>query len=158
MSRQSVPRHERGTTQKMSNLRKRINFNNFGDDDDGDVVDKMDLDVSEETSPSPPPIKMTKLPVSRVYQRRRSYNQNNSPQLSKSQSRFSPYTTPEAATKQGYLISPSTSHPRELVSIKPTCQESCKRVSTLIPSLLCLTLILEAERGISAPTSLQHQL
>ena len=113
----------------MSNLRKRINFNNFGDDDDGDVVDKMDLDVSEETSPSPPPIKMTKLPVSRVYQRRRSYNQNNSPQLSKSQSRFSPYSTPEAASKRGYLISPSPSNPRELVSIKPAVRKSLSRTS-----------------------------
>ena len=109
---------------------KRINFNQYSDeDDDGDVVDKMDLDVSEETSPSPPPIKMAKVPVSSFYQRRRSYNdtnQNNSPQLSKSQSRISPYTTPEAAPKRGYIISPSPSHSRDLVSIKHQTDERTK--------------------------------
>ena len=112
----------------IKNSRKQLNFNNlFGeDDDDGDVVNKMEFDnyISEEMSPSPPPIKITKLPVSRLNQRRLSYdefNHNNSPSpvFSRSRARISPYpntgylTTPKTAPNPGYSTTPkaAASHP-----------------------------------------------
>ena len=129
MTRQSEARHVRvRTSEKMLNLRKQIDFNLLGDD--GDAVNKMDLDdyFSEETSPSPPAFKLAKIPLSRVYQRRRSFdetNQNSPPctPLSRSQARVSPYpnpgyfTTPEAsASRPGYFTSPSPTQPQERVS------------------------------------------
>ena len=56
---------------KMLKLRKQIDFNLLGDD--GDSVRNMDLDdldLSEETSPSPPALKLSKVPVSRVFNSR----------------------------------------------------------------------------------------
>ena len=59
----------------MLKLRKQIDFNLLCDDnEDVDVINKMELDgsLSEEASPSPPPIRMAKIPVSRVFPRRQS--------------------------------------------------------------------------------------
>ena len=87
----------------------------------------MDTDNSfiEKMSPSPQPIKIAKYPVSRINQRRLSYdefNQNNSPSpvFSRSRARVSPYptnpgysTTPKASPNPGYVTTPkaATSHP-----------------------------------------------
>ena len=68
----------------MLNLRKQIDFGLLGEEGDHPLVNKMELDdyLSEETSPSPPAVKVARIPVSRVYQRRRSVddtNQNSPP-------------------------------------------------------------------------------
>ena len=72
------------TSEIMLNLRKQIDFGLLGEEGDHPLVNKMELDdyLSEETSPSPPAVKVARIPVSRVYQRRRSVddtNQNSPP-------------------------------------------------------------------------------
>ena len=60
----------------MLKLRKQIDFNLLGDENDANEME-LDDSLSEEISPSPPSIKVAKIPVSRVFQQRRSLDQSN---------------------------------------------------------------------------------
>ena len=112
----------------MLKLRKQIDFNLLGDDND---VNQMDLDedlLSEETSPSPPAIKFAKIPVSRVFNQRRSFDATNQ---NSPLSPESPCPTPSGGS---FFTTPSPTQPSARLSSSLFSKPAKKSLSKISPA------------------------
>ena len=99
--------------QKTANLKKHIDFNLLGDDNEANHMDLDENDLSEEiTDVSPPPLKYARVPVSRISMGRRHSFEVNAP------------TNGSSPMSSKNLSLPNFSSP----SPTPTC-----RVSQLFP-------------------------
>ena len=103
----------------MLKLRKQIDFNLLCDDnEDVDVMNKMELDgsLSEETSPSPPPIRMAKISVSRVFPRRQSLDKTYQKSPSAKLSPCTPGPRSSTSAASSFYTTPSPTQPSPRVS------------------------------------------